>query len=355
MSEEGIDMLFQERFQRANSVQLGRRGRAGNGFTLVELLVVIAIIGILVALLLPAIQAAREAARRSQCKNNLHNLGLAAQIHHDVQKFLPGNGWGYKYVGDPDRGYGKDQPGGWMYSLLEFMEEGQLRNMGKGVTAEDEKRRIIGNDLPQKSVATFHCPTRRPPIPLTYKRFDPWINAADQNLTKTGVFRGDYAASAGDLANGVDENGRTVACGVAEGPSSYDDTGYSWRQTLDTCNGVSFQRSQVSFNHIEDGSSKTYLLGEKYLDPMRYETGEDYGDDSSYFNGVDHDTERWAEDFPAQDQAGQEAPLIWGSAHPGGFHMVMADASVQSISYSIDLIAHQRLASRRDGNSAAMQ
>src|SRR5690348_10720611 len=93
------------------------------GFTLVELLVVIAIIGILIALLLPAVQAAREAARRVQCTNHLKQLGLGFMVHHDQQKHFPTGGWGYMWVCDADRGLDKRQPGGWGYTVLPFTEQ----------------------------------------------------------------------------------------------------------------------------------------------------------------------------------------------------------------------------------------
>ena len=166
------------------------------GFTLVELLVVIAIIGILVALLLPAIQAAREAARRTQCINNLKQLGTACQLHVDTHGFFPSGGWGDWWVGCPDMGAGKNQPGTWTYSLLSFIEESSRRGIGQGFKCTDANSKAALGQMIASSVAVFYCPTRRAAQPY------PMGSRPYPNLTPPPYAgKTDYAGNlGGDLA-----------------------------------------------------------------------------------------------------------------------------------------------------------
>ncbi len=268
-----------------------------HGFTLVELLVVIAIIGILVALLLPAIQAAREAARRNSCKNNLKQLALGWLNHESSTGHLPSGGWAAQWVGDPDRGTGGDQPGGWLYNILPYMEQQALHDLpSDGNPNVVTPEQIAGSlEMLSNPMGIINCPSRRSgPTPTkdggkTYQE----IGKTPDSLL---IGKSDYAANTGDLqftqnfsgtfpsnlsrADGYrwcySENGGIIRnCGPtlsSRVPGSMTYGGVYWTQSpvTDTINGVCFQRSKIGFKHITDGSSNTYMVGEKYMNPDSY-------------------------------------------------------------------------------------
>ena len=169
--------------------------RHGRGFTLVELLVVIAIIGILIALLLPAVQAAREAARRLQCTNNLKQIALACLNHEETHKFLPTTGWGTTWAGEPTRGFDKKQPGGWHYNILPYIEQPALHDLGvdQGLTGT----RPGFTQRVSTPLTCYICPTRRAVIAYPMVSTVTWANVSP---SPTSVGRSDYAASGGDSA-----------------------------------------------------------------------------------------------------------------------------------------------------------
>jgi prepilin-type N-terminal cleavage/methylation domain-containing protein len=158
-------------------------------FTLVELLVVIAIIGILVALLLPAVQAAREAARRMQCTNHLKQIGLALLNHESATRRIPSGGWGHNLIGDPDRGSHLKQPGGWCYSLLPFLDQQATYDIGKGM-ADTQKRAALPR-LMQTVQPGFICPSRRSVV-LYRNKYNP-VNSNGTALCA----KSDYGGNAG--------------------------------------------------------------------------------------------------------------------------------------------------------------
>ncbi len=333
-------------------------------FTLVELLVVIAIIGILVALLLPAVQAAREAARRASCTNRLKQIALAWHLHSDSHGFLPSGGWGYKYMADPDRGFGEKQPGSWAFSCLPYLEEQALHDIGLGITDPTQKKTAL-TTLSSVPVATFYCPSRRPAAatPSLYPDPQPYYNAGRADAQA----RSDYAANLGPTFN---DDPRLIQW--LDGPSSfvradqgigfYRDSTYSdngvTKNWMTKIHGIVYQAYEYKFKQITDGTAKTYMVGEKYLTPDWYSldpsiqpTPGDIADDQSCWAGDDLDMSRFADHNypPAQDQPGLQSPYNFGSAHTGVFQMAMCDASVHGISYNIDPMTHEQLGNRRDG------
>ncbi|MFG0335940.1 MAG: DUF1559 domain-containing protein [Maioricimonas sp. JB049] len=314
-----------------------RSGRAcRRAFTLVELLVAIAIIGILLALLLPAVQQVRASARRTQCRNHLRQIGLAFHNHESQYGRFPSNGWGFLWVGDPDRGTDEKQPGGWIYNLLPFVEQSALRDMGKGQTGTDRTAAL--GDLTEQPLPLFKCPARPAPQKGLHNPMLPPNNAEWRVI----VARTDYAVNEGDFITDT-----------LMGPSTLEegDSGrYAWRDTTNAT-GISYQRSRVRFADIRDGASNTYLAGEKYVSRLHYQDEGDPGYDQSMYGGVDLDLNRWtiAPPEPDGEPVGIDPARQFGSAHRDGCHFVMCDGSVRQVSYSIDAEVHRSLGNRRDG------
>ncbi|MDO4576437.1 MAG: DUF1559 domain-containing protein [Planctomycetia bacterium] len=305
-------------------------------FTLVELLVVIAIIGMLVGLLLPAVQQAREAARQMQCNNQLRQMALACANLESQQGHFPTAGWTYTWAGDPDRGLGKKQPGGWAFSLLPFLEQNALFMLASnGNPSTPDKAKIA--ETSQTPLPIYNCPSRR--TPKLYTTSSPPTSNANSVSENN---RGDYAANHGNMAS-VD--------GYRSCPGSYTDADKSTYQWPNQCNGTIYGCSEVRISEIRDGTTNTYLIGEKYSDPNSYETSCS-GDDNGLFSGTDPDNSRTSALKPLQDRPGYTTfPQFFGSCHAGTFGMAMCDASVHRIPYGIDLEVHKLLGQRNDGKA----
>lgn len=304
------------------------------GFTVVELLVSLTVIATLIALLLPAIAAAREAARRAKCKNNLRQMGAAALNFESLHRHLPGNGWGYLWVGDPGRGVGRDQPGGWIYQLLPFLENSQSAESMQGLT-DSVKRDRLGQ-LCQQPVTVFQCPSR--PSPAVSPGNDT-LTFANVNLPAM-VAKTDYAICEGDFI--TDTPG---------GPSSLeegDDPSYVW-QDVSQATGVSFLKSEVQLSQISDGLSQTYLAGEKHVSLDGYDSASDSGNDQPLYSGVDLDIARWTLETPYPDSR-STLYRRFGSAHRSGTHFVFCDGAVKAISYRIDWNIHRGNGNCKDGS-----
>ncbi|HVT27820.1 MAG TPA: DUF1559 domain-containing protein [Lacipirellulaceae bacterium] len=343
--------------------------------TLIELLIVLAIISLLAQLMLPAIQAARERARKAQCQNHLKQLAIAVQSHLAAHNYFPSGGWSGAYLADPHRGYGREQPGGWLFSVLDYMEESTLR-AASGERLEDFPIGQGLQSLYESAPVIFYCPSRRVAQPYPFKRSGNghWSLAVGQGmLLLPAVTKSDYAANSGDsLYSAAEQFNDAPTMWVPENYDALKTKPQEWTVTTDRQkpffqNGISYYRSEVRASQVVDGLSKTYLCGEKLLSTQLYEdvnitdNPAMMGDNQSAWCGYEWDNHRvaWNPDSPWPQgayQPQQDSPQLslagcfaFGSAHPGSLNMAFCDGSVRDVAYDIDMQVHRQQANRLDG------
>jgi prepilin-type N-terminal cleavage/methylation domain-containing protein len=321
------------------------------GFTLVELLVVIAIIGLLVALLLPAVQSAREAARRSQCANHLKQIGLAVQSYSQSRGALP-----------PARVSGGGHAT-WAVRILPYMEQSAIAQHW-----DFEKSYYLQSDTArQAQIAIYLCPSRRGVPQLSISGDVPADDPAP-----TGNFLVHKPGSLGDYACTVHHNAIT---GFQKSPPSmnyvyssgamirsepYSDP-WDWNDLVQD----SRWKHPFGWADILDRTSNTLLVGEKHVRPDNFGkrtagpgaggstefSGED--GDNAIFNGDHYDTFARAAG-PANTLARYPTEPYntnFGSYHPGVCQFVLCDGSVRAINVTIDGVNLGRLVQRKDGEA----
>jgi prepilin-type N-terminal cleavage/methylation domain-containing protein/prepilin-type processing-associated H-X9-DG protein len=300
--------------------------RPKSGFTLIELLVVIAIIAILIGLLLPAVQKVREAAARTQCTNNLKQLGIACHAYHDNVGFLP-----------PARI--ADHWGTWAVVVLPYIEQSAgfaQWNIAQQYYDQSATAR-------QLAIKTFLCPSRgRTPGTLSTSGDVPDSPAG---LSHVSGSVGDYGASTGSQGS---YPGMT--------PTWYDSqhgNGVIVGSNLCGGSGGTGFKSPVTLLGITDGTSNTSMLGEKHVNRASLLVGGGGGGDGAIFNG-DHE---WNYARVAGPTFGittgpndAAATNRFGSWHTGVCMFVFADGSVRAVQNSTDTTILGNMAARADGN-----
>ncbi len=295
-----------------------RRKITRSAFTLVELLVVIAIIGILVALILPAVQSARAAARRVQCLNNLRQIGLALHNYHDSHGQLPRIELDWEQL-----------PGNqvnewsWRTDILPFLERQatyDLFDFDQNYIRFFKRNRPPGSEIGQTLVPDYSCPDD----PLSKTIYLWRLNNINTPLTN-------YFANAGTLqVNRPQYDGIFVTNNKGRAP----------KNTNTGKNG----RTWIAFRHITDGLTSTIAVGERGLADNRY-WGWTYA--PTYHTDAYLDSRIGL--TPGNDDRSHNEHY-W-SYHPGGALFLMADDRVQLLSYEMDAQIFQAMSSRLDGNT----
>jgi prepilin-type N-terminal cleavage/methylation domain-containing protein len=316
------------------------------GFTLVELLVVIAIIGILIALLLPAVQAARESARRAQCINNLKQIGLGCLNHHDIVRRFPyggvAGGTGPGTSGDPwgwpnSSGNGSQEPElhMWPFQVLPYIEQQNLWEFG-------QLHSNIGR-LRNSPVATYYCPSRR------------------EVRNYLGGAKCDYLSNSGTRSERLGEPNESDGVIVrTEYEAAMIEPAGSISSGSRPANGtIKDHRRQVKVTAalILDGTSNTMLVGEKRIHRSWMDaTSGGYSSDneSCYTSAFPDDVAGFGTKPPEPDltNASTDGSVVhqqFGSSHPGVFNVVLCDGSVRSIRFAIPATVFRNLCTRKDG------
>lgn len=316
--------------------------RKYHGFTLVELLVVIAIIGILVSLLLPAVQAAREAARMVQCKNNLHQVAIAIHSYESARRFAPSYGGEElpQLLTFPEGAVADTTMtgGNWIARTLPFMEDQilgagmvDLQTSGNYLNQATGADRMTTENVLRTAIPELHCPSRREA--KAYPVIDKYKAEYGESAGRT-----DYAICGG--------------AGIGSNGTSEDDRRVQIQQP-----GIWQLGRQSRFRDVKDGLSKTYFVGEKSMDPDHYTDGECQGDQLPVAaNPLDPDTPCAYLRYAVRPvQADNRSCLVchdFGSAHRHGWNAALGDGSVRTFDYSMDLEVHKSLASIDGGEVA---
>ncbi len=337
-------------------------------FTLVELLVVVAVVGILMALLLPAVQYAREAARRMTCANNLRQLAAGVHLHHDALKVLPHGGYHWRtapmYV-DGSPLLKERQLAGWGFQILPYIDQLPL-HQGDGQESDlDKSVQAISTAIP-----TYYCPTRRiaRPNPSHVVNYGPTGWAGQQYCWGTAG-RSFPHGMTDYCSTYVNPNTGADSAGIDPGthPSFLVPTienfvyrsGAVARIILDpnTDGGPPVVRQgMIGMQEVSDGLTNVILFGEKRMSLSNLGSNVP-NDDQGYTSGWDQDILANATKRPLPDQ--QIGSLStndtrFGSSHVGGFNVALCDGSVRHLSYSVDQLTIHRFGFRNDGELASL-